>query len=77
MNYKEAKVTWIDTTSYNGEWMDVSRLVDFEPEKCHTKGWLVKETSEVVMVAQSISEISGVYNVMVIPKGCITTIKEE
>ena len=73
---KEVKVIWVDAKSYNGEWLDLERISEFEPEVCNTKGWVVYENKDILMVAQSISEC-GAYNIMLIPKGCIRRIEHD
>jgi len=51
-NYKIIEVEWIDTSSISG-WHDkdiIDNPIDFT---CHSVGYLLKETPEYIMLAQS------------------------
>lgn len=70
---KFAEVTWFDAHS-NDSW---DEELDTDARVCHTAGYLVKETDQVVVIASSIDQKTPVTYacVMTIPKVCVTSIK--
>ena len=67
---KEVKVTWVDSSSFGGAWMDKDEIKNTPMKYCQTLGFLIYEDDNIIKVAQSISE-DLVMNIMIIPKVCI------
>lgn len=71
---KFVKVNWIDACA-DIHWQLLCD-VDTDVTRFTTVGFLVKETDECVVVAQSVGvEPKQVCNTMAIPKGCIKNIE--
>ena len=55
-NCRLVTVTWLDSRYPNAKWEWLSRLGAFAPVKCYSVGWIVRETDDVVVVAQSLAD---------------------
>lgn len=69
---KMVKVDWVDSSEWNG-WRD--DIKDMKPSICTTIGYLRSDCKAHIIVASSKSDNSHCSH-MVIPRGCITKIKE-
>ena len=74
-NYKKVYVEWVDSAR-NNDWNITGEIdldVDFKPIEVETIGWLVHETDNYIMVAQSIGyEPEQFCGSMIIPKCSVT-----
>lgn len=76
--YPLVEVIWNDAASNSETWVDIDDVVT--PEQVVTTGFLVKECSDYITVAASVSNeedhIKNVGNTMTIPKGMIVSRRE-
>lgn len=77
---KIVKITWIDSTASNLEWMmldDIKKWKDIEPLIIYTYGALVQEDDNYIVIAQNYGkDPEQCCSLMSIPKGCIKELKE-
>ena len=77
---KIVKVTWIDSTNSNLEWLmldDIRNWKDVEPLYIYTYGALVQEDDNYIVIAHSYGkDPEQCSSLCSIPKGCIKDIKE-
>ena len=64
------EVEWLDSATYNG-WQNME-IEDFKVITSKTVGYLIGETSQVMVIAQSTGSGEPYCNVVSIPKLCIT-----
>lgn len=78
MNWPRVEVTWLDTVHEDDTWI---KPEDFPlPAVCYTRGWLIKEGEDFIVIAGTIDENgekSSVGDVNTIPRGCVVEIKKE
>ena len=76
---KIVKVTWIDSTASNLEWMlieNINEWKDVEPMNIYTYGALVHEDDNYIVVAQSYGkDPEQCCSLMSIPKGCVKSLE--
>ena len=53
MSFQFVEVEWVDA-KFSGEWEAPDGLV--EPGLCRTRGWLVKETDDYIVLASTVGE---------------------
>ena len=66
-------VEWIDSQSTTG-WIfdnDDDYIDELIPSKCKTVGWLLRETNDCIVLAQSTADGNSTTERMCIPKCCI------
>ena len=74
---KIVELSWVDACSLGNAWDSRKEGEIGEPFKCQTVGYLVRKTRKKIIVAQSqCLENNDIMNRMVIPRGCVTEIKE-
>ena len=71
---KIIEVSWLDACSFGNMW--VSPDDEVTCSHCKSVGYLLKKDKDKIIIAQSDSNNGEVMNRFVIPKGCITGIKE-
>lgn len=73
--YKRVDVTWLDAVSGDG-WVNVDDLS--APAVCHTRGFLIRDLPEYIVVAGTIDKENPelVGDVLTIPKVMITQMKQ-
>ncbi|MFA0813890.1 hypothetical protein [Microbulbifer epialgicus] len=55
---KLVRVEWVDSAQPYPQWSHLEDLPSLEPVKCCTVGWLIAESEEVLMIAQSVGEVN-------------------
>lgn len=70
---KPVLVVWLDTTVQHG-WVEDPQ--NATPSRCETLGFIVKETEEMITLAQTCCEEQGVCNLTCIPAGMVVDIKD-
>ena len=68
-------IEWVDISSFDGSWMEMSDARQYKPLTVKTCGWVVVETSEYITLVSSVSddeETTGSVNS--IPKGCVVSV---
>lgn len=68
------RVKWLDHSSNSG-WFSPVELLDVEPVRCVTVGWLVLVSDGWVLTASDCSEV-GLNGVGLILRNCITSISD-
>lgn len=69
------KINWLDHYSATVKDIDVNKY-DFSAVELSTVGWIIKETDDIVVLAQSQYKDKGDGNIMGILKSCIIGIKK-
>ena len=72
---KVLKVTWIDARTWANCWVVEDEIDEFYLREIVSRGSVIKETQQAIYLMQSESE-DEYSNLIGIPKGCITDIKE-
>ena len=76
---KIVKVTWIDSTNSNLEWLmldDIRNWKDVEPLYIYTYGALVQGDDNYIVVAQNYGkDPEQCCSLMSIPKGCVKSLE--
>jgi hypothetical protein len=73
---KIVKIEWVDISSGTAHWTDIDEI---EPElmKCTSVGVVIRETEELICIAQNYSADSGlVADTMLFPKSVVVKIEE-
>ena len=74
---REVKIVWLDSGSFTNQWMEFEKATKLPMEPVETKGFLVAETPDRLIIAQTRSQDAlEVYNVMVIPKVCVVEVQD-
>ena len=69
---KELRITWVDAKMWGNAWMDNDEVSDMRLPVCRSRGLVVKDTEEMILLAQNDSKDGIPYsNLTAIPKGCI------
>ena len=69
-------VSWEDSTAYGSVWQALDGM-DWSLHKCHSAGYLIKESKDFVILVQTVCDDNDdILNALVIPRGCIKKIKE-
>lgn len=69
-----AQITWLDSSTHGG-WHHAHEAENAQPQECVTIGFILEDTDDRVVVAQSICEAIGhIGNILVIPGSLITNI---
>ena len=75
MDKKLVLIEWLDAISHNGSWFSTED--ELLPSKCHSVGWVLKETSEYIHVAAHFSnDGEDMGGDICIPRGCIISVAE-
>jgi len=72
---KRVAVYWVDPYKFQDSWTDVEDLEEARPHQAVTIGHLVRQDSEVVIVAATVCEELGLAEVTVFPAGCVVAIE--
>ncbi len=70
---KKVIVCWNDSNFLHG-WQYGEYSAELAP--CETLGFIIEETEEKLVIAQTISKFGAHMGIIVIDKGCIRSIKE-
>ena len=70
---KEVKIIWKDAKSYANEWVSIEEAERLKLAEVETKGYLINDTGESVIIAQSFNGNEG-HNFIVIPKGAVISV---
>lgn len=71
----KVEVSWIDARSF-GAWMPRSEARKKKLVETWTVGRLAKNTKSHVVVAQNVNDMDDLSDIILIPKGCVKSIKE-
>ncbi len=72
--YELVQVEWIDSRQASPAWRFIKDLEEIKPVTCISIGWPVKETEEILYLAQSMGDLDyemQVSGVLTIPVVCI------
>lgn len=77
LTYPLVQVTWVDTTG-DDTWDDIEavvpRVLDDMRDPCTSVGFLLQETADALVIAQTLHNNKRVFHVIAIPRGCVTSI---
>jgi len=73
-------IRWLDSRQPCGQWRYLSSLPEARPVEVATVGWLVKDTSDVKVVCQSVGDLdhpekAQASGIMTIPARCVLSIE--
>ena len=75
--YKQVRVTWVDSITGDCAWQLTDDFEDFPPVTAVTLGFIVAEDKQHITIAQSLaSPPQQVCNTISIPKGSIIKIEQ-
>ena len=72
---KKVLVEWNDI-SVNHGWLDKHKAKMKDIAHCEVIGFLFLEDNENVFLVMAQSDLGNVFEIMIIPKGCIKSIRE-
>ena len=73
---KVVKIEWVDISSGTAHWTDIDEI-DPKLMECTSVGIVIRETDDLILLAQNYSESSGmVADTMLFPKSVIKQIDE-
>lgn len=72
---KVLRVEWVDAKTWANAWVAEDEIEEFYLPEITSRGMVIKETQGAIYLVQSESE-DEYSNLIGIPKGCITDIKE-
>jgi hypothetical protein len=70
--YPVVTVCWEDSTAYTG-WQTIAR--PRKPQTVYSTGYLVQESKRTVSISAHVDPDGDTTEVMVIPRGCITSLR--
>lgn len=73
MNYPIIEIEWLDIITQSG-WNTLQDVIEAEPIKCKTIGYLRHDVDTHITVAHSIQGDASDYTV--IPRGCVLSVKK-
>ena len=73
--HKVVEVEWLDTTHHGG-WEELEDARNKEPLPCKTVGYLIKKTRATIITAETQDKYDRVSGLEIIPRSCVTSIKE-
>ena len=79
MSRRPVLVEWMDSCHWSpGTWVDLDPLEHDEASACDvvTVAFLVQETDDALVLAQSITEANDGTGMFVIPKSCVRSVRE-
>ncbi|WHI46569.1 hypothetical protein [Microbulbifer sp. VAAF005] len=69
------RVEWVDSAQPYSQWSHIDDLPPLEIVECWTVGWLVAESKDVLMLAQSLGDVNTssaqASGLMRIPRACV------
>lgn len=68
------EITWLDIVE-DSSWMSIQKALLYKPCLCKTVGFFLNQNDEVIRISGSIQVNDHDRNVIVIPWGCIKSIK--
>lgn len=73
-------IRWVDSRQPCGQWRYLSALPEARPVEVATVGWLVKDTSDVKVVCQSVGDLehpekAQASGIMTIPTRCVLSVE--
>jgi hypothetical protein len=74
-------IRWLDSRQPCGQWRYLSSLPDAHPVEVATVGWLVKHTSDVMVVCQNVGDLENperaqASGIMAIPTRCVLSVEK-